>query len=202
METPAAPYNLLHAIAFKIRGLAMVPAFLFLGLWPYAQWEHQVLAVATGLPVFFLGLGIRVWSQTYLRYRIRCEHTLATGGPYAWMRNPVYIGNLLMFAGLCLMCRLPWAIPIICGLGALVYHLSVQFEESRLTKRFGESYLEYCRKTPRWIPRRPAPAAAPESVTTVSLGQACRVEWHCLLLLLIPVAKEVAGPLLRLKTGS
>ena len=74
-------------------------------------------------------------------------------GPYRSVRNPMYIGGALLFAGFALYLRsgaglafcLPWL---------LLAHLFVLFyEEPKLRTKFGAAYEEYCRTVPRWIPR-------------------------------------------------
>lgn len=184
-----AKYNLLHAAAFKIRGLAMAPGLVFIALFPWLEWENDLLVFSIGIPTFCLGLLIRIWAQMHLRYRIEGERSLATTGPYAWIRNPVYIGNIIMLAALCVLCELPWMILPACLWAFLIYHLSVQFEETRLSKRFGDAYDEFYRTTPRWIPGTSSREVA-QPMIKAGLRQAFAAEWHCLFLLLIPIAKE------------
>jgi protein-S-isoprenylcysteine O-methyltransferase Ste14 len=74
-------------------------------------------------------------------------------GPYRYVRNPMYIGNLAMIFGLGLWFSsaaiLLYAIAI-----CLVTHLYVSAsEEPALIRRYGEIYLRYVRTTPRWIPK-------------------------------------------------
>jgi protein-S-isoprenylcysteine O-methyltransferase Ste14 len=125
------------------------------------------------------------------RYRLpEAERGLATSGPYAFMRNPVYIANMLMFAGLCVLCELPWAIPLVCAWAFIVYNIGIRFEEQRLRKRYGEAYTDFCERTPRWIPHHPVWMAV-RAAPAASLRCALRAEWQCLCLLLIPIAKEL-----------
>ena len=182
------PYRLYQAAVFKLRGLLLVPPIAFLFFWTRWEWEPVLWIWILGLSLFGPGVALRIWSQRYLRYRLREGKGLAIFGPYAWMRNPVYIGNLLMFAGLCVMCELPWAIPFVLGWGGLVYHTAVRFEEDRLTKRYGDAYTTYCASVPRWLPRVPKQASPVGSI--VSLWRAAAVEWQCLLLAIVPLAKE------------
>ena len=82
---------------------------------------------------------------------------LATG-PYRYVRNPMYVGAVLAFAGGGLAARS----ASILALGALFWLLShtltVLVEEPDLAKRFGESYLQYKRQVNRWLPRPPRAA--------------------------------------------
>ena len=76
-------------------------------------------------------------------------------GPYKWVRNPIYISALLVVAGEAwLFLSLP--LLVYAGAMALFCHLFViSYEEPTLRRRFGETYAEYLRTTPRWIPRPP-----------------------------------------------
>lgn len=78
-------------------------------------------------------------------------------GPYRWVRNPIYIGALLVVAG---EAWLFLSLPVLAyaGVMAVFCHLFVTgYEERTLSRRFGRAYLEYRRAVPRWIPRRPRP---------------------------------------------
>lgn len=78
------------------------------------------------------------------------EH-LVTGGPYAYMRNPMYLGHLIFLAGLALTLRSELAAVI--ALASVVYfHVRVKKDEQRLREAFGDVYAEYCRQVKRWLP--------------------------------------------------
>ncbi len=73
-------------------------------------------------------------------------------GPYRIIRNPMYVGGLLL-AGFGLF-QQSKAILLFCPLWLLGTHLFVTlYEEPVLTEKFGTSYLGYCRAVPRWIPK-------------------------------------------------
>jgi protein-S-isoprenylcysteine O-methyltransferase Ste14 len=76
-------------------------------------------------------------------------------GPYRWVRNPIYIGALLVVLGESwLFLSLP--LLVYAAAMAVFCHLFVTgYEERTLSRRFGRAYLEYRRTVPRWIPRRP-----------------------------------------------
>ena len=76
-------------------------------------------------------------------------------GPYRWVRNPIYIGALLAVVGEAwLFLSLP--LLVYAGGMAICFHLFVMgYEEPTLRRRFGETYGEYLRTVPRWIPRPP-----------------------------------------------
>jgi protein-S-isoprenylcysteine O-methyltransferase Ste14 len=86
---------------------------------------------------------------------------VVAAGPYRWVRNPIYIAALLVVLG---EAWLFMSLPVLAYAGAMAvfFHLFVtSYEERRLGRRFGDSYLEYRRRVPRWIPRPAAPRLRP-----------------------------------------
>jgi protein-S-isoprenylcysteine O-methyltransferase Ste14 len=76
-------------------------------------------------------------------------------GPYRWVRNPIYISAFLVVLGEAWLFVSP---PLLAYAGAMmvVSHLFViGYEEPTLRRRFGETYNEFLRTVPRWIPRPP-----------------------------------------------
>ena len=72
-------------------------------------------------------------------------------GPYRFVRNPMYLGHLIFFAGLA------WMLVSWIALGVLVFHVfwfdrRVREDEARLAQLFGDPYRDYCRRVKRWIP--------------------------------------------------
>jgi protein-S-isoprenylcysteine O-methyltransferase Ste14 len=74
-------------------------------------------------------------------------------GPYRYCRNPMLLGFCIMLAGLALFLRSPASL-VFAAVAALCGHLMVTlWEERHLRGKFGEAYIDYCRRVPRWIPR-------------------------------------------------
>jgi protein-S-isoprenylcysteine O-methyltransferase Ste14 len=92
--------------------------------------------------------------------RITEVRPLIDSGPFAWVRNPLYIGNILLWVGFAVTAQLLWLAPVIAVLLALEYHAIVRWEERLLETRMGESYRDYMRRVPRWIPRPGARASS------------------------------------------
>jgi protein-S-isoprenylcysteine O-methyltransferase Ste14 len=80
---------------------------------------------------------------------------LVASGPFRWVRNPLYIGNVAIWIGLALVAGLPWLVIPIALVLALEYHAIVRWEEQLLASRLGQPYAEYMRTVPRWVPRPP-----------------------------------------------
>jgi protein-S-isoprenylcysteine O-methyltransferase Ste14 len=74
-------------------------------------------------------------------------------GPYRYVRNPMYLSALAVFAGFGLYAR-SLAVLAFAGAWFLFIHAFVLLvEEPGLRRRFGQTYSEYCRRVPRWLPR-------------------------------------------------
>jgi protein-S-isoprenylcysteine O-methyltransferase Ste14 len=188
--TPRGPFEWLCAGVFKLRGVLIAPLVIYALAHYEKRWERSFSEWALGLVLFFLGMALRVVAQRHLRYRVAGTRRLAQGGPYRYVRNPVYVANVLILAGLALAAELPYLAPILAVWAVLVYHLAVLFEEKRLEHRYGDEYGAYCAQVPRWLPRS-IPLQVGSGSACAPWHQAFAVEWHCLLLLLVPVAKEI-----------
>jgi protein-S-isoprenylcysteine O-methyltransferase Ste14 len=80
---------------------------------------------------------------------------LVEDGVYAWTRNPMYLGHLTFMTGAALTTRSPLAILALTLAGPW-YGRRVAADEARLTAAFGEDYVAYTARVPRWLPRPPA----------------------------------------------
>jgi protein-S-isoprenylcysteine O-methyltransferase Ste14 len=109
------------------------------------------LSMAVGVPISLLGLALRAWAAGCLAK----NRELATGGPYAYTRNPLYIGTLLVAAGLAAASRSPGLAALFAAVFLLVYLPVIQNEEQHLRKIFPE-YAAYAERVPALIPRIPA----------------------------------------------
>lgn len=76
---------------------------------------------------------------------------LVTTGPFAYSRNPMYLGHIIFLLGLTLSLQSALA-AIIMIVTALWFQPRVRRDEKRLTERFGQEYAEYCARVRRWIP--------------------------------------------------
>lgn len=76
-------------------------------------------------------------------------------GPYAWVRNPMYLGGISMLLGFALWHGSPAMILFTLAVWLLVHAFVVFTEEPQLLKRFGEPYAAYLARVRRWLPRPP-----------------------------------------------
>jgi protein-S-isoprenylcysteine O-methyltransferase Ste14 len=78
--------------------------------------------------------------------------TMIDSGVYARVRHPMYMGTFLIYVGLALLTFSFLAFGALIGI-FLVYNYLATYEEKDLVRVFGESYLDYCKRVPKWIPR-------------------------------------------------
>lgn len=145
------------AILFRHRGWLPVPFLVVPLLLPGGQtratWIGGAALVALGEAVRLAGVAA---AGTSTRRRSREVQRLVTYGIFAWTRNPLYVGNFLAWLGVTVASGVLWFLPVTIALFALEYSLIVRFEEGVLETTFGEEYLAYKRRTPRWVARPPA----------------------------------------------
>jgi len=107
-------------------------------------------SLAFGLPVAVCGLLLRGWAAGHLAK----NQNLATSGPYAWVRNPLYLGTLLVAAGLVIAARQWGLAALFAAVFLLIYLPVIELEEQHLRKLFLE-YEEYANRVPRLRPVLP-----------------------------------------------
>ena len=142
-------------LLFKYRSYTPIP-FIALALvfanpggWPF--WS--------GLGLLILGELIRNWALGYIgpisRTDIPIGGRLVSTGPYAYTRNPLYIGNFLIAVGTTLYsgALLPW-LPIAVALFFIVqYIIIIPLEETGLKREKGEAFADYLKRVPPVFPR-------------------------------------------------
>jgi protein-S-isoprenylcysteine O-methyltransferase Ste14 len=180
---------------YRWRGLlAALPVifsiFCFVG-------EYEVGWVVWPLGLFLFGLGwaLRMWAQKHLGYRLHITRSVTTSGPYALVRNPIYIGNTLIILGVVAMSGVLWMMPVALLWCGLVYAGVVRYEEQQLSRRYGGEYLDYLAVVHRWFPRLTRPSGQARFAS--SPRQILLAELHVLLIILAPLAKAfIVAPFL------
>ena len=120
------------------------------GMWP----------VAAGVAMVVVGELMRFWAVRHIGTISRTRTSTRQGplimsGPFRMVRNPLYLGNWMIWSGLVLASRLVWMLPIAWAVFALQYGTMVIWEEARLRSKFGRQYDRYALDVPRWVPVRP-----------------------------------------------
>ncbi|MBV9612090.1 MAG: isoprenylcysteine carboxylmethyltransferase family protein [Acidobacteriaceae bacterium] len=112
--------------------------------WLSAPCRTSLLA---GLAICFAGLLLRAWAAGHLTK----DRQLATSGPYAHMRNPLYAGTLLVACGIAYASRSVWLALIFFVVFVFVYLPAIELEEQHLREIF-PSYETYAMRVPRFLP--------------------------------------------------
>jgi protein-S-isoprenylcysteine O-methyltransferase Ste14 len=107
------------------------------------------VSLLAGLPLVLLGEAIRTWSSGC----IRKNKELATDGPYAYTRNPLYLGSFSLGLGFAVMGNSLWVLSIFLAAFGLVYWGVIRSEEGHLAQAFGSRFEHYVKTVPRFLPR-------------------------------------------------
>lgn len=142
--------NVLHRTQrlFRLRFAVLYPLGVYLVFFT-APDDHY-----TGAGVAFMAAGmlLRLWSNGYA---IKLDK-LTTSGPYALVRNPLYLGTALILLGALVMMKALWAGIIFFALIAAAYTRTIRNEEKMLTDKFGAAYRDYRARVPAmWPTLRP-----------------------------------------------
>jgi len=156
-----------HDRFFRWRGwlVAVVGTLLFAVLVAARGWQRPALRdTLAAAPIVAIGIAMRVWARSYLlrgtnTRRVHARR-LVVDGPYRRLRNPIYVGNMAIAAGLALAFAGPIAAGLLLLLLFSIYSIVVRSEESILRQAFPERYDEVASAVPRWWPLlRPFTAA-------------------------------------------
>ena len=131
-------------IARRIR----VPlGFVFAGAYIWLA-RPTFSSIAGGSVIALLGLTVRALASGH----VKKNEVLTVSGPYAYSRNPLYLGSLILAAGFAVAARSWWVAVIAAGIFFVIYAPVIRSEEEFLRARFPE-FDEYASKVPRLFPR-------------------------------------------------
>jgi len=145
----------------KIARRIRVPlGFLFAALYLWLA-KPTATSMLVGVVIVIPGLMIRAIASGH----VQKNEALATTGPYAYTRNPLYLGSLILAIGFAVAGRNMWI-----GTGIVVFYLSIYWpvirgEEEFLRSKFTE-FEEYCRHVPRLLPRLTQHGSGPGSFSS------------------------------------
>jgi len=130
-------------------GFVLAAAFLWLAR---PTWT----SLAIGLPISIAGLALRAWAAGHLEK----NRALTVSGPYAHVRNPLYLGTLAVAAGFAVASRRWELATLFAAVFALVYLPVVELEEQYLRELFAD-YPDYARRVPKLLPALAARTDSP-----------------------------------------
>ena len=148
-DTPAAVVWMerWRKVARRIRvPLGFVAAAVY--CWRLATSAPHPLAIVGSLVLVVPGLWLRGYAAGY----VKKNQELTQTGPYAWTRNPLYLGSMLMAAGFAVaLADLLFTILLLAGF--IVIYVPVIVSEEAFLRRTFADYDAYCRRVPRLLPR-------------------------------------------------
>lgn len=113
----------------------------------------RVESMAAGAALAVVGESLRIWASGHIEKTAR----LATGGPYAHTRNPLYVGSALLGLGVAVASASPVVVLAVAAYFAALYPAVIREEAAFLAQRFPDEYAAWAREVPAFLPRlRPA----------------------------------------------
>ena len=140
------------------------------------------LSVLLSLPLVLGGEALRLWASGHIEKTRR----LATGGPYAYTRNPLYVGSLMLALGLATASASSWVVLAVAAYLIAFYPSVIREEASFLRQTFPEEYGLWARDVPLFLPR--LNPAGPRATTFAWSRVAANREWRTAIALPVAIA--------------
>lgn len=181
---------------FRLRSLTALPFILILIYFAHPTFTSALI----GAVPLILGECLRLWAVGYAGGTTRSRtlgaaSDLVTTGPYAYVRNPLYLGNLLLSLGVCIIANVYWMV-IVLLVGYFVQYLPIISSEEVYLREFcGNVYQTYYAAVPRFIPR--LRSYANPSSHSFSLFRALRAEKRTLTAIACVIGLIVAVTMLK-----
>jgi len=106
-------------------------------------------SLAIAAPIALAGEAIRIWASGHIEKTL----ALATGGPYAHTRNPLYVGSVLLALAAGVATASPWAVAALLAYFGIFYPRIIREEAAFLRTKFGDGYAAWEREVPAFFPR-------------------------------------------------
>jgi protein-S-isoprenylcysteine O-methyltransferase Ste14 len=163
----------LRKILFKYRSYTPISFILLMVIFARPSLSNIVI----GFAIVLVGEFLRLWGVSYAGSETRTtdgvgSSRLVSSGPFAYVRNPLYIGNILIYFGVGIM---SWAgfpyLPIVTLLYFIFqYEMIVSLEEEHLAQKYGAEYQQYRKSVSKFIP-------SPKKYNSNINGQP-KVDWN------------------------
>lgn len=164
---------------FRYRSYTPLP--FLIAIFIFARPNLQTLIV--GFLLVLIGEGIRLWGASIIGSETRTTGQvggtyLITTGPFAYVRNPLYLGNLFLYLGVGVMSNalFPWFVVVAVALFFIQYYLIVTLEEEYLAKTFGLAFEEYASRVRRFVPHLRSYRASSTAQITGDVNRGLRSE--------------------------
>ena len=154
-------YGVGPMIVFGMGAVAAIGIILFSYVWKIGVLETPWVLLCRIAGVLLIVLGLTVWFIGALRSDMDAsiaENRLQTSGIYAWVRNPMYSGWWMLFAGVCLQWHNAWVLLTVPA-NWMILTVSLKLtEEKWLFNLYGQDYADYMKRVNRCIPWPPRKA--------------------------------------------
>jgi protein-S-isoprenylcysteine O-methyltransferase Ste14 len=147
---------------FRYRSFLPIPLALIL-LFVRRGEVHSITPVVVGALLTLAGQALRLWAVRHIGTISRTRTTrygpLMTAGPYAIVRNPLYVGNWLLWTGFAVWSRLLWMVPVAWLIFYAQYRAIARWEAAFIRSKYPGTYDDYARSVRAWLPRWPPRSA-------------------------------------------
>ena len=151
----------------NLKKIERLPAFLGASLLVILA-KPALVGMVIGIPLIIIGESIRIWAAGHLQK----NQTLTVTGPYAYVKNPLYIGTILITTGFCILGDNIYLLALVTFMFCFHYiPYKKRVEGDRLRRIFGSRFEEYDRKVPDYIPQW-----TPYSTEKISWRLKCFIE--------------------------
>ena len=115
-------------------------------------YQSPWLGYGIGWPLIVIGIGICVWSVIEAKEMdIADPDTLLKSGPYAFSRNPMYVGWTLIYLGISLAANSFWILALLPIVLLYIHFMDIRKEEQYLDEQFGDEYRQYRKQVRRYF---------------------------------------------------
>lgn len=140
--------RLFHDVRHKRRRYRQFLGWLFVFVVTLLGKPAMVGLYLPGVVVAVLGMSMRMWASGF----VRKNTVLATNGPYAFVRHPLYTGNVLIAIGFAMASGLWWSFPVGLVFILLFYPHSIAYEDRKLHRLFPDVWEAWASRTPAIVP--------------------------------------------------
>jgi protein-S-isoprenylcysteine O-methyltransferase Ste14 len=141
----------------SIEALILISQIVAALFTPLPEYPGKVIVTFIGILMYVMGFALAIWGRNTMKasWGIPGEHNqkkqakLVTQGPFAFSRNPIYVGFLLLYFGFAIAIQ-SWLIILRIPLAIYLYR-SAEREEKNLEKLFGKDYIDYKKRVPRFL---------------------------------------------------
>jgi len=141
---------------FKYRSYTPIPLAIYILYNSHPEIQNMLI----GFTLITIGESLRMWAVSYAGGVTRTTKvgapSLCTSGPYSYTRNPLYIGNMVIYSGVVFVAgslNISFMLIITWVFFTVQYYLIIDLEQNTLIDNFGEEYEKYINNVPKLFPR-------------------------------------------------